>query len=98
MEVLSGIIEFEWDKWNRHKSYEKHKVSWIECEEVFFNEPLYVYCDKKHSREEERYYVLGMTNLLRLLFIVFTRRENKIRIISARDINKKERGVYYEWY
>lgn len=96
MEIFTQFKGFEWDKWNKNKNYEKHRVSWIECEEVFFNEPLYLFHDDKHSKKEERYYVLGRTNLQRLFFIVFTKRGDKIRIISARDMNKKERRTYYE--
>lgn len=78
------------------KNWHRHKVTWWECEEVFFNQPLYVYPDERHSLTEERFYALGRTNSSRLLFIVFTRRKTKIRIISARDMHKKERKVYLE--
>jgi len=60
-----------------------------ECEEVFFNLPLLAQSDPTHSQAEDRYYVLGQTNAGRRLFIAFTVRNNKIRIISARDMSKK---------
>ncbi len=63
---------------------------------MFFNQPLYVFPDTGHSLAEERYYLLGKTNNSRRLFIVFTRRKNRIRIISARDMHRKERKVYHE--
>ncbi len=96
METLSTFIGFEWDKGNKDKNWVKHRVSDAECEEVFFNIPLVVFPDKVHSRVEDRYYLLGRTDGDRLLFIVFTMRGDKIRIISARDVTRKERKCYYE--
>lgn len=96
MEILSRVEGFEWDKGNINKNWEKHRVSNIECEEAFFNEPIVVGIDEKHSAEEGRLYLLGKTDNGRLLFVVFTTRKDKIRVISARDMNKKERRVYYE--
>jgi|AP45_3_1055517.scaffolds.fasta_scaffold205013_2 uncharacterized DUF497 family protein len=87
---------FQWDDGNIDKNWQKHKVKYTECEEVFFNQPLMVIDDNKHSKYEKRYFVLGQTDVDRKLFIAFTIREKKIRIISARDINKKERRIYYE--
>jgi hypothetical protein len=63
---------------------------------VFFNQPLYIMPDPIHSDAEERFYALGKTNGQRLLFLVFTRRKAKVRVISARDMHKKERKVYNE--
>lgn len=60
------------------------------------NNPLFTTVDAKHSEEEDRYFAFGHTNGNRLLTIVFTIREKKIRIISAREMNKKERAVYHE--
>ncbi len=95
-DILINIEGFDWDKGNILKNWEKHNVSHIECEEVFLNIPLLVKNDMAHSATEERYYVLGKTDSGRLLFIVFTIRKNKIRIISARDMHRKERKVYEE--
>lgn len=94
MDILSNINGFEWDKGNVTKNWERHGVTHIECEEVFFHSPLIVKDDVTHSTTELRYYVLGKTNAHRQLFLVFTVRNNKIRIISARDMNKKERKIY----
>lgn len=91
---FSKIIGFEWDWWNEEKNFIKHNVSTGECEEIFFNQPLLLYPDIKHSQNETRYYVLGKTNFDRLLFISFTVRKNRIRIISARDMSRIERKVY----
>jgi uncharacterized protein len=96
MRLFPQYQGFDWDKANRNKNWLRHNVSWWECEEVFFNQPLYVHMDERHSLAEERFYALGKTNNSRLLFIVFTRRDAKIRIISARDMHKKERKVYFE--
>ena len=96
MDILSRLEGFDWDKGNIKKNWERHRVTHIECEEVFFNKPLVVKEDEPHFRGEDRYYVLGKTDNERLLFIVFTTRVNKIRIISARDMNRKERKLYYE--
>jgi len=91
---LSQIIGFDWDEKNREKNWEKHGVLESECEEVFFNLPLLLQPDPSHSQKEPRYYVLGHTSPDRRLFIAFTVRENKIRVISARDMSKKERSIY----
>jgi uncharacterized DUF497 family protein len=91
---FSKIIGFDWDEGNLYKNWEKHGVSTGECEEVFFNDPFFSYFDNTHSTPENRFYVLGETNQDRKLFVVFTIRKNKLRVISARDMSKKERHVY----
>ncbi len=88
---LSKLEEFEWDKGNL-EHIKKHKVGDKECEEVFLNKPLMILGDKKHSIYEERFKVFGRSNGGRHLALVITVRENKIRIVMARDQNKKERG------
>ena len=93
---LDNIEGFQWDKGNIEKNRLKHKVLNFECEQVFFNDPLIVADDIKHSQNEKRWYVLGRTDLNRKLFIVFTIRNNLIRIISARDMTKNERKIYDE--
>ena len=94
MDIFSQVNGFEWDEGNITKNWEKHKVSHTECEEIFFNEPLILQKDKKHSEEELRYFTLGQTNSGRLLFVVFTIREDQIRVICTRDMTKKERKRY----
>lgn len=91
---VQSIDGFDWDEGNIDKNWIKHQVSNSECEELFFNLPLLLADDKRHSREEIRYYALGQTNINRWLFIAFTIRDNKIRVISARDMNLKERNIY----
>lgn len=85
---------FEWDKGNINKNWKKHHVSAQEAEEVFKNEPKIILYDAKHSQTEERFSILGQTNKGRFLTIIFTMRENKIRIISARDQHKIEKRAY----
>jgi uncharacterized DUF497 family protein len=94
LEQLPNATGFEWDEWNATKIWEKHSVSQAECEQVFFNEPLVVTEDIQHSEEEQRFYVLGTTEKARLLFLVFTLRDDRIRVITARNMNRKERRTY----
>ena len=91
---LNQIIGFDWDENNREKNWEKHGVMTSECEEVFFNLPLLLQSDPSHSQKEARYFVLGHTMVGRRLFIAFTVREDKIRVVSARDMSRKERSSY----
>ena len=85
---------FEWDDGNRDKNL-KHGVENWECEQMFFNEPLIVLDDPKHSIAERRFAAFGRTDKGRLLVVIYTMRKDKLRVISARDMNKKER-LYYE--
>lgn len=85
---------FDWDEGNQDKNWLKHGVSNGECEELFFNLPLIIADDTKHSELESRYYALGQTNAGRLLFLSFTIRADKVRVISARDMSRKERDIY----
>ena len=95
-DILKRCIGFDWDQGNSEKNWIAHQVSRNESEQVFFNEPLIVAEDERHSQNEKRWYLLGRTDSQRLLFIVFTIRANLIRVISARDMNKKEREIYNE--
>lgn len=90
MQIFNKPIEFEWDKGNLDKNFKKHQVTNQECEEVFFDKDKKILKDILHSDQEERYLLIGQTAAGRLLFTVFALRNKKIRIISARDINKKE--------
>ncbi|MFC1764341.1 BrnT family toxin [Planctomycetota bacterium] len=94
-ELFAGIVGFDWDDGNRDKNYLKHNVLNGECEDVFFNQPLIIASDTKHSNKVKRYAAFGVTDGGRRLTIVFTLRAQLIRVISARDMNKKE-SRYYE--
>ncbi len=92
-EILSKCIGFDWDEGNSRKNWIKHQVTPSECEQIYFNHPLIVQHDIKHSPHELRFYALGKTDKNRKLFIAFTIRQNMMRIISARDMSRKERKV-----
>jgi uncharacterized protein len=91
---LEACGGFEWDEANAHKNRERHQVSPEEAEDAFFNEPLAVRSDVRHSKREKRYYALGQTGVGRYLFIAFTIRSSRLRVISVRDMNRKERDAY----
>lgn len=92
--LLQECTGFEWDEGNLEKNRISHKVTAAECEQVFFNLPLVVAEDVTHSQKESRLYALGQTDAGRLLFLIFTMRRKLIRVISARNMSRKERRVY----
>ncbi|MBW2596759.1 MAG: BrnT family toxin [Deltaproteobacteria bacterium] len=94
--IFEQFSGFQWDRWNIDKNLIKHNVENWECEQVFFNRPLLVLDDPKHSVSEKRWAAFGKTDADRFLVVIFTKRNNLIRIISARDMNKKERKFYDE--
>jgi hypothetical protein len=85
------FVGFDWDAGNSDKNRIKHSVGCYECEQIFFNKPIVILPDIKHSSLEKRLSAFGQTDAGRQLTIVFTMRGSQIRIISARDMNKKER-------
>jgi|SRR6266404_5456696 len=91
---LPEPITFEWDEANKEKSWKKHKVSTKESEQAFFDGSRRLWKDILHSKKELRYIVLGKTEESRLLFIVFTIRRRTVRVISARDADRRERQMY----
>lgn len=95
MRVDKKPIEFLWDRGNSVKNT-KHNVTDGESEEVFLDKNKKTFTDTVHSQHEERLRVVGKTRKGRLLFVVFTKRDIKIRIISARDVNRKEVSLYEE--
>ncbi len=90
------VSGFEWDEGNARKNTIKHDVSQAEAEQMFFNEPLLIVQDTAHSLAESRLHALGKTDTGRLLHVTFTLRQHitKIRIISARNMSRKERYYY----
>lgn len=94
MEIFSGPVSFEWDEGNFDKNSIKHGVTNQESEEIFFSEQSFIFESEKSSLSEKRYLVWGATKTGRRLAIIFTIRGDKIRIVSARDMNKKERRAY----
>jgi len=94
MHPLDDCVGFDWDEANVQKNWERHRVTPEEAEEVFFNEPFVVRSDIRHSQREKRYYALGQTSLDRYLFIAFTIRGKLIRVVSVRDMNRREQEFY----
>lgn len=93
MRVDKSILQFEWDEGNRDKP-KKHGLTLEEKEEAFFDDKKVIFRDWKHSIAEQRITLLGKTKKDKLLNITFTVRKNKIRVITARPINKKEVQLY----
>ncbi len=93
-EILAHCVGFQWDEGNADKNWELHRVSRAEAEETFFNRPLVVASDDRHSEKEIRLAALGKTDADRLLAIVFTVRESLVRVISVRDMSRRERSFY----
>ena len=95
MADLSKVTNFEWDDGNSRKN-DRHGVSMTVAEQVFFNTPLLVLPDSKHSEAEPRFHALGKTNEVRRLHITFTLRGagEAIRVISAGEMHRKERAIY----
>jgi uncharacterized DUF497 family protein len=94
LEVVKNCVGFDWDEANELKNRDKHSVIKIEAEQVFFNMPLVVLGTYTTS-DARRYLALGKTNSGRLLTVIFTiRKKNLIRVISARDMSRKERNAY----
>ncbi len=94
MKILPKVVEFDWDQSNLDKNLVKHNVTNKEAEEIFDNKPNFLFEDDKHSIVEKRYMIWGITNEGRKLTEFFTIRNNRVRIISARDMHKKERREY----
>ena len=93
---LSECTGFDWDAGNADKNWELHQVSQAECEQIFFNRPILVAPDDKHSQRESRYAALGQTNAGRRLAVIFTIRGTLVRVISAREMSRRERRVHEE--
>jgi len=91
---VERITGFDWDDGNLYKNKDKHGLDYWIIEEIFFNNPLLLHQDEKHSSKESRCYALGCSDNRERLFVVFTLRNRKIRIISARLMNQKERKIY----
>lgn len=94
MSVLSGCTGFDWDAGNIDKNWHRHRISDSESEEVFFNRPLVVRHDPAHSGEERRYRALGETDRGRQLLVASTVRGKLIRVISSREMTRRERRFY----
>lgn len=96
MDTNQNPIIFEWDKWNTDKNWQKHGVSTEEAEQAFFDKKKITTDDVLHSQIEKRYILIGKTKKERLLYIVYTIRNDAVRVISARDTNRRENKLYEE--
>ena len=92
---LDQFTGFQWDQGKVNKNLYKHNVENWECEQIYFNEPLIILDDPKHSYAEKRWAAFGKTDAGRMLTVIFTKRGSLIRVISARDMKRKE-GIFYE--
>ena len=90
------VVGFDWDAGNERKSADKHGVRQAEAEQAFFNDPLLILADERHSGSEPRFHALGRSEAGRRLLITFTLRRDStlIRVISARDMSARERIAY----
>jgi uncharacterized DUF497 family protein len=93
-EELEQCEGFDWDRGNRDKNWRKYQVTDAECEQIFFNDPLIACKDIEHSQREPRFFALGQTDTGRFLFVAFTIRSRLMRVISARDMTRRERRRY----
>ena len=93
-DFITQPFEFEWDKGNKEKNLKKHGILDEEAESVFFDKKSLLADDLKHSKFEDRFQIVGKSVMESLLTVFFTIRKDKIRIISARSVNKKERKAY----
>jgi len=92
--LFSDPLLFDWDAGNAEKSWERHRVRGHECEEIFGQQPLLVSGDLAHSAGESRYLALGTTRMGRGLSVVFRIRAGRVRVISAREMSRRERRIY----
>ena len=93
-EFFEGLTGFEWDAGTADKVRQRHGVSPAECEQVFLNRPVLIAGDLRHSAREVRYYAFGFTDQARHLTIVFTLRDQWLRVVSARPMSRRERSIY----
>jgi len=92
---LPEPLEFQWNKGNADKILLKHGINIEAIEEAFFDTKKKIFDDYKHSVAENRYILLGKNKANRVLYIIFTTRQNEIRVISARYMHRKE-VIFYE--
>jgi len=94
MSIFESLEGFVWDEYNRKKIFEKHGVTADECEKIFVSEKYVLFDDIKHSQYERRFILLGFSENIHLMYVAFTIRNKRIRVVSARRAHKKEREFY----
>ncbi len=92
-------LRFEWDNNKNEINKRKHKISFEEARTVFYDHDALLIDDPEHSRDEERFIILGLSKRANLLVVCHCLRESEtiIRIISARKATKTEAKQYHEW-
>lgn len=95
-EFFPGVTGFQWDEGNSDKNWRRHGVTQAQAEQVFYNRPVLVIEDPKHSAQEVRYFSLGRVDAGRELMVAFTLRGSLLRVISARPMSRQERRIYGE--
>jgi uncharacterized protein len=94
-ELINRCTGFQWNQGNLVKIWQRHRVSPEECEQVFLKQYFYAMPNGEHTTAEEaRFKIFGQTQAGRYLSVIFTIRGDLIRIISARDMNRRERRMY----
>lgn len=93
METIINEMLFEWDDEKNRINLRKHGIDFTDAAQVFFDENRIEQPDEFHSDDEDRWQVIGMVN--EILFVIYTDREDRTRIISARKADKRERRIYY---
>lgn len=91
--IVQGIL-FEWDSRKAAENLRKHGLSLETACEAFFDPFLYVVDEEEYVGDELREKVIGMTRNWRLIYVVFVMREDRIRLISARDATAVDRVLY----
>ena len=94
--VVMDELSFAWDESKNRENQRKHDVSFEEAQTVFFDESAMEFFDSGHSRDEDRFLLLGQSFNLRTLMVChcFRHKDEIIRIISARRATKKEQQQY----
>lgn len=94
------MINFEWDAAKASANFKKHHVSFEEAKSIFYDEFGVQFFDDEHSKEEERFLMLGMSSGAKLLIVCHCERElgATIRIISARKATQRESAFYQGGY
>ncbi len=87
-------MEFDWDDSKAETNFIKHAVSFLEAVSVFDDEFSITFRDPDHSAGEERFVIIGHSQRGRLLFVSHADRDDRSRIISAREVTRRERKVY----
>jgi len=87
-------VRFEWDPGKAQRNLARHGVSFDEAATVFGDSLAVTIHDPDHSQEEERFLTTGLSNRHRLIIVAHTEREDRVRIITARDVTPRERSQY----